>query len=84
MPWFVYLALAQTKRYYVGITTNPERRIKKHNSGEGSKFAMDQGPFILVYVSQKFSNKSEARKREIKLKGWSKLKKEKLIAGEYI
>ena len=83
MLWFVYIARARTGRYYVGITTDPERRIKKHNSGKGSKFAINQGPFTLVYASQEFSNKSEARIREIQLKGWSQLKKEKLIRGEY-
>ena len=82
MPWFVYIALARTSRYYVGITTDLQKRIVKHNSGKGSKFAINQGPFVLVYVSQGFPNNSEARKREIQLKGWSQMKKEKLIKGE--
>lgn len=82
MPWFVYIALAITRRYYVGITTDPQKRIQKHNSGKGSKFAINQGPFVLMYTSQKFPNKSEARKREIQLKGWSQVKKQRLISGE--
>jgi predicted GIY-YIG superfamily endonuclease len=82
-PWFVYIAQANTGRYYVGITNNPEKRVSKHNSGEGSQFARDQGPFKLVYVSESFANKSEARKREIQLKGWTRQKKEKLINGEW-
>ncbi len=81
--WFVYIAKAHTGRYYVGITTNPSERIKKHNSGKGSQFARDQGPFTLAYISLPFVNKSEARKREIQLKGWSREKKEKLINGEW-
>jgi len=84
MFWFVYIAQARTKRLYVGITTNPEKRIEKHNSGKGSKFAINQGPFVLLYVSPEFPNKSEARKREIQLKGWSQAKKRKLISGELI
>lgn len=83
MPWFVYIARARTGRYYVGITTDTKKRIQKHNSGKGSKFAINQGPFTLAYVSQELPNKSEARKREIQLKGWSQIKKEKLIKGEF-
>ena len=81
--WFVYIAKAHTRRYYIGITNNPVRRIEKHNTGQGSQFARDQGPFELVYVSLPMQSKSEARKREIQLKGWSRIKKEKLISGEW-
>jgi len=45
--------------------------------------AKQQGPFTLVYISTQFSNKSQARKREIQLKKWSREKKEKLINGEW-
>lgn len=82
-PWFVYIAKAHTGRYYTGITNNPERRIEKHNTGQGSQFARDQGPFELVYVSVPLGSKSDARKREIQIKGWSRIKKEKLMSGEW-
>jgi len=83
MPWFVYIARARTGRYYVGITTDPQQRITEHNNGEGSHFAINQGPFVLVYKSQPFLDKSSARMREIQIKGWSREKKEKLIRGEW-
>jgi len=79
-PWFVYIAQASTGRYYVGIANNISRRLADHNAGRGSRFAKDQGPFNLAY-SVRFESKSEARKREIQLKGWTKQKKEKLIKG---
>lgn len=79
--WYVYIAKAKTGRYYTGITTNPNERINKHNSGAGSRFAKEQGPFELVYISKILPNKSEARKREIQIKGWSREKKLKLIKG---
>ncbi|KKQ38302.1 MAG: hypothetical protein A3H17_00500 [Candidatus Levybacteria bacterium RIFCSPLOWO2_12_FULL_37_14] len=81
MCWFVYIAKAKTGRYYTGIATDPDKRIIKHNSGKGSRFAIEQGPFELVYISKKFQGKSEARKREIQIKGWSREKKLKLISG---
>lgn len=83
MIWYVYIAKARTERYYTGITTNPNKRIEKHNSGKGARFALQQGPFQLVYVSKEYPNKSEARTREIQVKTWSREKKEKLISGEW-
>ena len=58
MSWYVYIAEARTGRYYTGITTNAGKRIIKHNSGKGSRFGIEQGPFELVYVSEAFPNKS--------------------------
>jgi putative endonuclease len=83
MSWFVYIAQARTGRFYTGITIDPQKRIEKHNKGQGSRFAIEQGPFSLVYVSAALPDKSSARKREIQLKGWSRVKKEKLISGEW-
>ena len=81
--WYVYIAQARTNRYYTGITTDAEARIKKHNSGRGSRFALEQGPLSLVFVSPPFQSKSEARVREIKIKPWAQEKKQKLISGEW-
>jgi len=83
VPWHVYIAQARTGRYYVGITTDPQERITEHNCGEGSRFAINQGPFILVYVSSPFPDKSSARKREVQIKKWTQEKKKKLIKGEW-
>ena len=82
--WYVYIAKARTQRFYTGITTDPVKRVMKHNTGEGAKFAINQGPFSLVYVSMPFPSKSEARKREIQVKDWSQVKKLKLISGEWV
>ena len=79
--WFVYIAEAHTGQYYVGMTTDPQSRIEKHNNGKGSRMAIQQGPFVLRYVSRPFSTKSEARVREAQVKGWSRKKKEQLIKG---
>ncbi|MFQ6083820.1 MAG: GIY-YIG nuclease family protein [Candidatus Aminicenantia bacterium] len=84
MPWYVYIAKSKTGKYYTGITTNPQERIIKHNKGKGSQLAKQQGPFSLLYTSHPFLNKSQARKREIQIKGWGRKKKEKLINGEWV
>lgn len=81
--WYVYIAKSRTNRYYVGMTMNINKRMVRHNSSRGSRFAINQGPFELVYISDSYSSKSEARKREIQLKGWKRVKKEKLINGSW-
>lgn len=83
MSWYVYIAQARTGRYYTGITKDTNLRIKEHNEGKGAKFAHDQGNLTMVYKSPLFESKSEARKREIQVKGWIRSKKEKLIRGDW-
>jgi len=82
MPWFIYIAKARTGNYYVGITTEPARRIIDHNEGRGSTMAKTQGPFTLVYTSKPLPDQSTARKMEIAMKKWPRKQKEQLIKGE--
>ena len=83
MSWHVYIAQAPTGRYYTGITEDPKQRIIDHNEGRGAKFSRDQGKLRLVYISVVFESKSSARLREMQIKGWTRLKKGKLIQGEW-
>ncbi|MBI1812884.1 GIY-YIG nuclease family protein [Candidatus Peregrinibacteria bacterium] len=83
VEWFVYIAQAPTGRYYTGITTDPHRRIQEHNRNEGAKFAHDQGALRLLYISPPFPDQSSARLREVQIKGWTRVKKEKLIRGAW-
>ena len=78
MLWYTSILLCKDKSYYVGITNDLEKRVALHNSGKGSKYLLSKIPVMLIY-SEEHINKSEARKREIQLKGWSRIKKEKLI-----
>lgn len=81
MPWYLYIAQARTGKYYVGITTEPERRIQDHNNGNGSRMARNEGPFTLRFTSEPLPDQSTARKLEMKLKKWKREKKEQLING---
>jgi predicted GIY-YIG superfamily endonuclease len=81
--WYVYICESKAGYYYTGIAINPHARLVRHNTAQGAKMARDQGDFSMIYVSKPFSTKSEARKREIQIKGWTRLKKEKLINGEW-
>jgi len=80
--WYVYIARSvKTGRYYTGISPDPNKRLILHNSGRGAKFARDQGPLKIVYISDLFIGKSEARKREMQIKKWRQEKKRWLIDG---
>jgi putative endonuclease len=80
MIWYTYILLCKDNSYYTGITNNLEKRVKLHNSKKGAKSIMGKLPVKLIY-SEKYPDKSEARKREIQIKGWSRKKKQKLIVG---
>jgi putative endonuclease len=81
--WYVYIAQTGTGYYYTGVSNDVAKRIEKHNSGHGSKFARMHGDFRLVYTSEP-ATKSEALKREIQIKGWTRAKKKKLISGDWL
>jgi len=78
--WLVYILQCKDSSFYTGITNDIQERIATHNSGEGAKYTRARIPVRLVY-QETCSDKSIARKREIEIKGWTREKKEKLVAG---
>ena len=80
--WYVYIAKTVSGQLYTGVSNSVADRIEKHNSGKGAKYTRANGPVTLVYVSGSVT-KSEALKREIQIKGWTRAKKLKLISGEW-
>ncbi len=78
MPWHVYIIQCKDGKLYTGITNNLHRRIKAHNSGNGGKFTKYRAPVKLRY-SEKVLGKSEALKREARIKQLSREEKLKLI-----
>ena len=63
---------------YIGITDNPERRLKEHNTKQGAGFTKNKDTFEIVFLESQKSL-AEARKREVQIKKWRRDKKEKLI-----
>ena len=76
--WFVYILQCSDRSYYVGITNNIEQRLANHREGNGSKYVASHLPFKLVRTEQ-YETKRLAAKREVQLKGWSHIKKDRLI-----
>ena len=78
---FVYILRCRDGSYYVGSTHNVETRVRVHHSGQGPAFTARRIPVELVY-QESFATLGEAVRRERQLKGWSRAKKEALIAGD--
>ena len=76
--FFVYILKCSDGTYYTGITNNIVNRLDKHNLGKGAKYTRGRLPVVLMYVN-KCQNKSEALKKEIKIKKMTKVNKNKLI-----
>ena len=64
--------------YYIGVTNSLERRLAEHRDGLGSTFTSKYNIRYLVYFEE-FTDINRAIEREKQLKGWSRMKKEKLI-----
>jgi len=64
--------------FYTGWSTNPEKREKVHNAGQGAKYTRTRRPVKLIYVEE-LPDKSSALKREIAIKKFSRKKKEELL-----
>jgi len=77
-PWSVYIIRCRDGKFYTGITTNIDQRIKDHNRGKGCKYTAYRRPVRLVY-SEPSPDRSSAMKREAQIKGWSRNKKERMI-----
>jgi len=82
MNAFVYILRCSDGSYYVGSTrTSLEVRVAEHNSGHYGGYTLGRRPVVLVW-SQDFDRITDAIAAERQLKGWSRAKKQALIAGD--
>ncbi len=75
---FVYMIKNDFDKLYVGITENLVDRLNYHNSKLGAQFTKGKAKFRIVF-EEEYKTLSEARRREIQIKKWSRIKKELLI-----
>lgn len=79
MTYYIYILKCSDKTLYTGSTNDLERRLIAHNtSNRGAKYTRGRRPVKLLY-SEKFKTKSNALKREWKIKKMNRLEKMKLI-----
>ena len=79
--WFVYILLCRDGAYYVGVTNDLARRWEEHAGGRGGHYTKCNPPVRIVH-SEPYDNKVAAEARERQLKGWTRRKKEVLVAGD--
>ena len=79
---FVYILLCSDGSYYVGSTRNLEHRVWQHSTGRGSTNTSTRLPIKLAFA-QEYDNIGDAYAREKQIQGWSRKKREALIAGEF-
>jgi putative endonuclease len=83
MNTHVYILRCADDSYYVGNTRSSlEERIGQHNAGHFGGYTKTRRPVVLVW-SQDFDRITDAVAAERQIKGWSRAKKEALIAGDY-
>ncbi|HWQ25880.1 MAG TPA: GIY-YIG nuclease family protein [Chlorobaculum sp.] len=80
--YFLYILHSESAdRYYVGISSDPERRLNYHNTFEKG-FTSRYRPWRLVWFRQ-YASKTDAHAAESSVKSWKSRKMiERLIAGE--
>ena len=79
---YVYIlrSINRPRQLYIGHTGNLGLRLCYHNSGRCSHTSKFM-PWKIIYIEQ-FDEAAEAVKRERQIKGWTRAKKEALIAGD--
>jgi putative endonuclease len=70
-----------SRTIYIGVTSDPERRVFEHKSGSIAGFASKYGCKKLVLIEQ-YSDITDAIAREKEVKGWRRSRKLELIEAE--
>jgi putative endonuclease len=65
--WWVYLLACADGSYYVGISTDVERRLRQHNAGRGARYTRARRPVALA-AAVACEGRSEAMRLEARLK----------------
>ncbi len=81
--WFLYILKCRDGSLYTGITTDLEKRIKRHNEGCASKYTRRKRPVKIVHT-EIFNTESSARRREAEIKKLSRKNKIELIQKRMI
>ena len=77
--YFVYILKCSDDSYYIGVTSDLENRLLKHQSGHyPESYTHNRRPVELVFYSE-FNEIEQAIAFEKQVKGWSRKKKEAII-----
>lgn len=79
--WQVYVIQTKTGKLYTGITTDINRRFSEHKNKKGAKYFRLENSQEVVFI-EGCNNRSEATKRELEIKKFSKGEKLQLIKNK--
>jgi tRNA/rRNA methyltransferase len=82
MSFWTYILRLSNGIYYTGHTDDLDRRIAEHQSGAIKGYTHDKRPVQFMWAEE-FPTRAEALEAELRIKGWSRAKKEALIAGNW-
>ncbi|TKB98604.1 GIY-YIG nuclease family protein [Pedobacter cryophilus] len=81
--YYVYILKCNDNSYYTGVTNNIERRFEEHQIGEDIKsYTYNKRPVSLVFCEY-FLDINQAIMFEKQVKGWTRKKKEAIIADNW-
>ncbi|WP_316832741.1 GIY-YIG nuclease family protein [Pedobacter aquatilis] len=81
--YHVYILKCSDDSYYTGVTNDIERRFKEHINGENKTcYTFNKRPLSLVFCDD-FMDINQAIAFEKQIKGWSRKKKEAIIANNW-
>ena len=78
--WFFYIVRCADDSLYIGETKNIAKRLEDHNRGRGGPHTFKRRPVALAYAEE-HPARADCLARERQVKGWTRAKKEALIAG---
>ncbi|NJC27039.1 GIY-YIG nuclease family protein [Neolewinella antarctica] len=81
MDAYMYILKCSNGKYYTGSTKDLTRRLEQHQNGQGANFTKKHLPVELVYTEY-FDRIDAAFAREKQIQGWSRKKKEALMARD--
>ena len=76
--YFVYILSSRTRRIYIGVTNDLERRVAQHKRREVEGFTSRYNIDRLVYYEET-DDVTAAIAREKQLKGWVRVRKCELV-----
>ncbi|MGH6697419.1 TrmH family RNA methyltransferase [Sphingopyxis sp.] len=82
MTFWTYLLHCADRSYYTGHTDELDKRVYQHNEGVLGGYTSTRRPVELVWA-EAFGTREEAKAAELKIKNWSRTKKEALIARDW-
>jgi putative endonuclease len=79
---YLYMLKCSDGSFYVGSTRNLDARMSQHDAGKGSEYTRKRMPVELLFAAE-FDSVREAWEMERRVHGWSRAKREALIAGDW-